>query len=191
MVLSPCIGTFISPGPEVNNEQFLRSSSYTSNQIHYLKVSVFPPRPLLRILCLYNVSSMDKFHRTKRFLISVAWLFYISELQGRHRAFLLSSIQQHGNNLLSKTECQQSASQLQTNQGLSSQRIPYQADRKDLRGTHSGGSGKRSYHIHTLQEEPVKQDTRETVLVKHGFVQKLLPSLEFAAYQMGIFLQSL
>lgn len=79
-------------------------------------LSVFPPWPLLRILCPYNVLSMDKFHRIKRVLLSVTWLFCILGLQRRHSASLLSSTQRgvRGNSLLSKTECQQSASQLQT-----------------------------------------------------------------------------
>lgn len=52
------------------------------------------------------------------------------------------------------------------NHGLSSQRIPDQADRKDVRGAQSGGSGKCSYHLHTLAREAVKQDAVQLVVTR-------------------------
>lgn len=161
-VLSPCTGIFTSPGPDKNNEQFLRPSSCTSNQVHLLKASQYfllPEFSAFTVFCQWTSSTEPKDFCSLLPDCSAPWDY-------KEDTVLLcfhpckSSMETLGN-LLPNTECQQPASQPQTKPGAE---LTQDSRRAWCGGSqrNSGGTGKRPHHSHTAARAAVEQGTRET-----------------------------
>lgn len=172
-MLSPCKG----PAPHQALKKITSSFSdlVHTHQIRPESLSVFPPWPLLRIHYLYNVSSTDKLHRAKRFLLSVTRLFCISGLQRGHSASLLSPTQRGACKQFAAQDWQ-SASQLQTKpraEFAQDSRSGWQE--RSQRGS-VRGSGECSSHSHTLAREAAEHDAVQLgltrVTVKKGVTKE-------------------
>lgn len=153
MVRSLCLATFTSPGPKENNKQFLRSSSYTSNQTHYLKVS---QHFLLALFSEFFAFTMFHQWTNSTELKYFYSLFPDCSASWDHKedkcfsAFIYakSSMEIICCPGLSASNQQASCSQ---NQGLSSQRLPDQADSKELSQV-EGGNAPTTY-IHWQEKQ--------------------------------------